>query len=308
MAIFIFNAARAATPENFDATTEAVGWQTNGLETPDNQLITPAGIFVELRDMRPNALALSPDGKLLVTSGLKHELVAVNPATGKILQRAPFPEEKQKQNLKSVSTLVLNANLKDKLSFTGIAFSPDGSRIYLSNVNGNIKVFGIGKDHRVVPLFSLPLPPANAPERTAEIPAGIAVSADGKQIYVAGNLSNRLLELDAGTGKLLRTWSVGIAPYDVVLAGKKIYVSNWGGRRPDARSLTGPAGRGTLVRVDSRAIASEGSVSVIDLTANDEHSTSKTEILTGSHACALALSPNGKFLACANAGDDTVSV
>ena len=41
---------------------------------------------------------------------------------------------------------------------------------------------------------------------------------------------------------------------------------NWGGRRPGAESVTGPAGRGTLVRVDSvRHIANEGSVSVIDL-------------------------------------------
>ena len=37
--------------------------------------------------------------------------------------------------------------------------------------------------------------------------------------------------------------------------------------------------------------------------------TSRTsEILTGLHACALALSPNGKFLVVANAGDDTLSV
>ena len=41
------------------------------------------------------------------------------------------------------------------------------------------------------------MPPANAPRREAEIPAGIAVSADGARLYVCGNLSNTLLELDA---------------------------------------------------------------------------------------------------------------
>ena len=51
----------------------------------------------------------------------------------------------------------------------------------------------------------------------------------------------------------------------MVLAGDKAYVSNWGGRRPDNNSVTGPAGRGTLVRVDPvRHIASEGSVTVIE--------------------------------------------
>ena len=101
----------------------------------------------------------------------------------------------------------------------------------------------------------------------AEIPAGIAVSPDGKKIYVAFNLSNRLAELDAATGRVLRLWDVGVAPFAVVLAGRKIYVSNWGGRRPDADSATGPAGQGMRVRVDARSIASEGSVSVIDLQA-----------------------------------------
>ena len=192
---------------------------------------------------------------------------------------------------------------KPQLSFTGLVFSPDGSRIYLANVNGDIKVFGVGRDQNISPLFSIALPPANAPGRTNEIPAGIAVSHDGKKLYVAGNLSNRLLELDAATGKILRTWDVGVAPFDVVLCRNKIYVSNWGGRRPDADSLTGPAGRGTRVRVDERSIASEGSVSVIDL-----NGTNQTEILTGRHACALALSPDGKFLVAANAGSDTLSV
>jgi YVTN family beta-propeller protein len=98
---------------------------------------------------------------------------------------------------------------------------------------------------------------------------------------------------------------VGFAPYDVVLVGDKAYVSNWGGRRPDATSVTGPAGQGTRVRVDPvRHIASEGSVSVIDLAAG----VVRTELLVGLHASALALSPDGRQVAVANAGSDTVSV
>jgi hypothetical protein len=100
---------------------------------------------------------------------------------------------------------------------------------------------------------------------------------------------------------------VGVAPLDVVLGKNKIYVSNWGGRRPDAGSLTGPAGRGTLVRVDSRSIASEGSVSVIDL-SQGQISSLPREIVFGPHACALALSPNGRWLVAASAGSDMLSV
>ena len=294
----------ADSPENFDATSASVGWQTNGLETPVNQRVMPAGIFVELPRMRPNALALSPDGKLLVTSGLTRELVVVDPATGRILQRVPFPGEKENPALNSVSSLILDANEKSKMSFTGLAFSPDGGRIYLSNVNGDLKVFSVGKDERISPLGSFPLPKANAPDRANDIATGIAVSHDGKKIYVALNVANRLAELDAATGKILQTWNVGVAPFDVALAGKKIYVSNWGGRRPDAGSVTGPIGRNGVARVDENSVTSEGSVSVIDL----DGGTNQTEILTGRHACALALSPDGKFLVCANAGSDTLSV
>ncbi|MGH7993645.1 MAG: beta-propeller fold lactonase family protein, partial [Limisphaerales bacterium] len=295
----------------------------NGFETPANQLVAPAGTLVELPGVRPNALALSPDGQRLVTAGLTQRLIVINPATGTILQRVRLPADDKIPPIESASRGVLQPDEKAKLSFTGLVFSPDGSRIYLANVNGDIKVFSVDPDHKVTPLYSLPLPPANAPLRKAEIPAGIAVSSDGKKLYVAGNLSNRLLEIDAATGQILRTWSVGVAPYDVVLTGQKIYVSNWGGRRPDADSLAGPAGNGTRVRVDARSIASEGSVSVIDLTeaggasvpaSHDNNGSSVAsphptrEFLTGLHACALALSPNGRWLVVANAGSDTLSV
>ena len=299
---------QAQPPEDFAVTTEPVGRSgTNQFITPVNQLVTPAGKFIGLPGMRPQALALSPDGKLLVTAGLTHELVVVNPATGTILQRVSFPSDRV-QTPAPVSPEILGADDKAQLSYTGLAFSPDGSRVYLSNVNGDLKVFAVAKDRKISALFSIPLPPAKAPRRVAEIPAGIAVSRDGKKIYVALNLSNRLAELDAATGNVLRIWNVGFAPFDVVLAGRKIYVSNWGGRRPEADSVVGPAGRGTLVRTDARSIASEGSVSVIQLEENIQHSTFNPEISTGLHACAMALSPNGRWLVVANAGSDTLSV
>ncbi len=302
MLLFLNQAGAADLAADYAATTEAVGCDTNGFETPVNQHLTPAGTLVELPGIRPQALALSPDGELLVTAGTTNELVVVNPTTGNISQRVPFPSD-QAQEQTPVSSESLSPAPKPQLSFTGLAFSPDGSRIYLANVTGDIKVFGVSRDKKVSPLFSIALPAVTGLHRTNEIPAGIAVSRDGRTIYVALNLSNRLAEMDAATGKILRTWDVGVAPFDVVLCKNKIYVSNWGGRRPDADSLTGPAGQGTSVRVDARSIASEGSVSVIALNGANQF-----EIVTGLHACALALSPNGKFLVVANAGSDTLSV
>jgi YVTN family beta-propeller protein len=274
-------------------------------ETPVNQIVSPAGLQVELPGIRPQALALSPDGRLLVTSGQTHELVVIDSFSGQILHRVPLPDAGKNQAERSVSDAVLAPDLGAQLSFTGLAFSPDGSRLYMANVNGDVKVFSVQPDREVEGLFSIPLPPANGSSREAEIPSGIAVSSDGKRLYVALNLSNRLAELDAATGRLLRTWDVGVEPFDVVVSSSKVYVSNWGGRRPDGQSITGPAGQGTSVRVDPvRHIASEGSVSIIDLNSKEiAH-----EILTGLHASALALSPDGRFLVVANAGSDTLSI
>jgi YVTN family beta-propeller protein len=271
-----------------------------------NQAVTPAGALVPLPGLRPQALALSPDGRLLVVSGKTSEIVVLEAATGRILERVSLPSEEQTDpGPEAPSANILQPDTKGQLSYTGLVFSPDGGRLYLSNVNGSVKVFSVGADGAVRPSHSIPLPEAGAPRREEEIPAGIAVSDDGRTLYVCGNLSNRLFEIDAGTGRTLRTVDVGVAPYDVVLSGRKAFVSNWGGRRPGPDDLTGPAGRGTEVRVEPvRRVASEGSVSVVDL----ESYTVTREIPAGLHSSGLALSPDGRFLVCANAASDTLTV
>jgi YVTN family beta-propeller protein len=293
-------------------TRETVGrLAPNRWYTPVNQILTPAGRQIELPKLRPQAIALSPDGRLLVTAGKTAEINVLNPANGAIRQHVALPAEKQREPAPdAVSTAILNPDKDGQLSFTGLVFSPDGSRLYLANVNGSIKVFAVSKSGQVSGLGTLPLPEALAPARKAEIPSGLAVSPDGKRLYVCGNLSNRLLELEAASGTLLRAWEVGVAPFDVILTRDKAYVSNWGGRRPTAGDLTGPAGRGTLVRVDPlRHIANEGSVSIIRLADSSPGiRTADAEILTGLHASALALAPNGRHLVVANAGSDTLSV
>ncbi len=276
------------------------------LVTPVNQIVEPAGRQLDLPGLRPQALALSPDGHILATSGKTHDLIIIDPSTWKIAQKTPLPPAGAGATSEGpVSPRNLVPDEKSELSYTGLVFSPDGSRIYLSDVQGSIKVFGVDGSHHVQGLRSLALPPANAPGRQAEIPAGLACSADGRRLYVALNLGNGLAELDPATGQVLRQWPAGVAPYGVALAARKIYVSNWGGRRPEAGDVTGPAGRGTRVRVDStRYIASEGSVTVIDSRSGKIMG----EIIVGQHASALAVAPGGKTVVVANAASDTLSV
>ena len=284
---------------------DTVGRHESGrVVLPVPQTLTPLGLQIELPGMRPQAMALSPDGRLLAVSGKTNELVILDPGTGKIVQRVPLPIGRLGSLTSAVSPQLLDAAAKSQLSYTGLIFSPDGRRICLSNVEGDVKVFQVGAQGKVTGLGSISLPPADAPDRQVEIPAGLAITADGLRLYVAGNLSNTLLEFELHSGRLLRRFDVGVAPYDVVLVQGKAYVSNWGGRRPGAGDLVASAGLGTLVRVDPvRHIASEGSVTIVDLASGEQ-----TEVVTHLHTSALAVSPDGQFVVCANAGSDNLSV
>jgi len=294
-------------PFLFPMDKERVGLTPEGRTIlPVNQILQPYGQQLPLPGLRPLGLAISPNEKIVVVTGKTSELWVIDPAAVKIIQKVPFPSEKQTAAPPAPSSAnILQPDTKGQISYTGIVFSPEGQWLYLSNVNGSIKVFSVDENGHIQPSHSLKLPPANAPRRKAEIPAGLALSEDGQRLYVCGNLSNRLLEISTESGQLLRAFEVGVAPYDVVLVGEKAYVSNWGGRRPAAGDLVGPAGRGTVVKVDpEKFIACEGSVSVIDL------STGQTvkEIIVHLHSSDLILSPDGRYLVCANAASDNLSV
>jgi DNA-binding beta-propeller fold protein YncE len=292
-------------PARGDDLVERVGTSPDGRSvTPVNQVVTPAGRQVPLPGLRPQAIALSPDGRLLVTAGKTNEIVVVDPATGDVLARVKPPADAVTAPPADVeSARNLAPDTKAIESFTGLVFSPDGTRLFMSNVHGSIKVFAV-RDGSLHASHSIRLPEDGAPGRKAEIPAGLALTPDGRLLYVCGNLSNRLLEIDTATGEVRRTFDVGVAPYDVVLVGDRAFISNWGGRRPGPGDVTGPAGKGTTVRVDPRThVASEGSVSIVNL-----RDATVRETVTGRHASALAVSPDHRHVVCANAASDTLSI
>ncbi len=292
-------------PARGDDLVERVGTSPDGRSvTPVNQVVTPAGRQVPLPGLRPQAIAFSPDGRLLVTAGKTNEIVVVDPATGDVLARVKPPADAvTAPPADAESARNLAPDTKAIESFTGLVFSPDGTRLFMSNVHGSIKVFAV-RDGSLHASHSIRLPEAGAPGRKAEIPAGLALTPDGRLLYVCGNLSNQLLEIDTATGEVRRTFDVGVAPYDVVLVGDRAFVSNWGGRRPGPGDVTGPAGKGTTVRVDPRThVASEGSVSIVNL-----RDATVRETVTGRHASALAVSPDHRHVVCANAASDTLSI
>lgn len=120
---------------------------------------------------------------------------------------------------------------------------------------------------------------------------------------------NRLAILDTRDGKQLGSLQTGIAPFAVVTdedAGVA-YVSNWGGRMPNAGDLTAPAGlaaEADRVVIDKRGIASTGTVTKFDLKTMQPGKI----VLTGLHPTALAWDLKRARLYVANANSDSITV
>ncbi|MFO0946164.1 MAG: alkaline phosphatase family protein [Planctomycetota bacterium] len=295
--VFFAHAASISGADDYDKLR--VGGTENGrVVVPTNQVLSPAGRQVDFSG-RPTDVALSPDGRWLAVLNSKDVLV-IDPETA----------------------AVVHVQRSEAASYTGILFSRDGKTLYASILPdrkraAGMAVFQVLDDGKLKPTTPLRLSQPNREKKqdvvqvpatdvsASEIPAGICLTKDGKRLLIVLNLSNRLVEWDLEAGKISRAVNVGSAPYGVVVAKGKAYVSNWGGPRPKPGEPTGPAGRGTPVVVNPRInVANQGSVSVIDL---DGFQVIR-EIEVGQHASGLAIDPQEEFVFVANANSDTVSV
>ena len=257
-----------------------VGPQPDGsILVPTNQLLRPAGYQLTFPG-RPVDMALSADGSLLAVLNMSSlEIIRVIDRT--ILQSMHFDGGG---------------------SFQGVLFSPDGRRIYVSQARDRLLVAARDKDnifHWEDPIL---LPPAEVGGYAT--PGGMQLAPDGRTLYVVLNRGNTLAVVDLTTKKVLRRIPVGIAPYEVVLAAGKAYVSNWGGRRPRTGDATYPSSGSEMVVDGETGIAASGTVAVIDLQAGEV----VKEIETGLHPGALLLSADSTQLFVACASSDYVAV
>ncbi len=266
---------------NSDYDHTQVGPQKNGrIVVPTNQVLTPAGRQVIVGG-RPTDVTLSPDGRWLAVLNLR-DVQLVNVVSGEIVSSVP----------------------NRSASFKGIAFGPEGKRLYASTIGAKIGVFDVSDDGKLAAASPIELGSKSRRDKDI-VPVGMSISPDGKAMLVAINMRNTLAEIDLATRKIKREIPVGNAPYDVVVLGRTAYVSNWAGRLPTPGTPTGPSGDAPPVRVDPvRHIANDGSVSVIDL---DRGRTTK-EIVVGLHPSGMVATPDSRYVLVANAHSDSVTV
>jgi DNA-binding beta-propeller fold protein YncE len=242
----------------------------NRVLVPTNQLVNPAGRRISFPG-RPLDIAINPRG----------DLVAVF-LSGSVRLYSPSGE--------FVRSIGVGP------SAGGIAFQPDGSRLWISEMPAaghRITAFNISGSL----VKSIPLPANSGP-------AGMAIDPAGKFAYVALNLTNLLARVDLASGAVSTT-PVGIAPLCVALAldGSRIFVTNQGGFRPEPGQPTASSA-GTSILVDERGIARSGSLSVVDTGRFKSIAEVRTGLLPG----AVRISPDGLLAAVANANSDSVTL
>ncbi len=292
-----------------------------GMLLPNGWTLTPEGTQIPVSDL-PLNLALSKDGRYLITT-----------TNGQGDQTIDIIDLSAGKSIQTMSV---------KKSWLGLAFAPDGRRFYVSGGDDNeVMVYdfmgGKATAKGKISLgssqyHSLDDRGRDAARRAGRgefaFPAGIAVTPDGKRIYVAENLSNKIAVVDSATEKVITKIAVGEYPYDCLISndGKLAYVSNWGSRsvsvietainevigniqvgdHPNDLELTRD---GKILYV---ANANSNSVSVIDIPQGREIEAVSTALHPkspiGSTPNALALSPDEKTLYIANADNNNVAV
>lgn len=202
-------------------------------------------------------------GRLIVLNKSDHEAAVVNPTDFSVIFKLPTGKGPHEA-----------------------ATSPDGRTAYISNY-GAVAVFRESEQQRqqytpgnTITVLDLAGRKVKATFELGEFiaPHGIWVSRNGKLLWVTVERSQAVLELDAATGKVLKSWKTTQETSHMVVPTpneKKLYIAN-------IRS---------------------GSVVVIDRTTD----TVKV-IPTAAGTEGIAVSPDGKFVWATNRGANNISV
>jgi hypothetical protein len=118
--------------------------------------------------------------------------------------------------------------------FRGLVWSPDGQRLFASTDKGFLCEF-LYKNEMLAIMAKLVVEPV--PSHGNPVPGGMAITRDGKRLYVVAANRNAVVEIDLDRRERTREFRVENLPFEAKLCDddRTLIVSNWGGRivRPD---------------------------------------------------------------------------
>ncbi|HEX2780063.1 MAG TPA: bifunctional YncE family protein/alkaline phosphatase family protein [Gemmatimonadaceae bacterium] len=275
---------------------------------PTGRYLDPVAPSASLASSFPLGVARSSDGSrvaILLSGYQKQGVQLLDRATG----RTSFVEQ--------------------PAAFVGVALSPNGRTLWASGSNEDLVYrYEWGADSAIL-RDSLILAPHVPHLDGKRYPAGIALSRDGRWVYVAENLADSVAVFEAASARLVGRWATGRYPYAVLVgASGEVYVSAWGG---SSVAVFDPLTDGTLR--PRRALAAGRHPSAMLLSADGSRlfvassSTDRVTVLDprsgetiaqlvdtppggpgeGSTPDALALSADGRWLYVAEADNNAVA-
>src|SRR5438552_13077271 len=164
---------------------------------PTGVRLDPVGDVVELGSL-PINLVIAPGGDkaVVVLSGWREQgIQVVDLRTRKVTQ-----------------TLLQDG------AFYGAAFSPDGHHLYVSGGNTDMLFVYAWNDGTATLENKFELAKAKTADGTGtNYPAGLEFSPNGKFLYVAEDVGDRLAVVNAATGEITQRFSTDHHPYGVAL-------------------------------------------------------------------------------------------
>lgn len=282
---------------------------------PNGWKIAPAGRSFHVGDF-PLSMVPSADGRHVIISNngwSQPTLTIVDVAQGFVKARVPVDH-----------------------AWLGLAWSPDGRRLYSSGAAENtVNTFAYDNDGELKAEGQIVLerPATRLPPGTKDLAGtgfigGVAVDHDGSRLYAVHVLGRAISVVDLKTGESPKTVSLSAEPYTTLLShdGTTLFVSLWGGAKvlaldPETLALRAEVAVGehpnamALSRDGARlfvACANTNKVWVLDLpslTAREQISVALfPDAPPGTTPNALAVSPDGATLAVANADNNTVAM
>jgi YVTN family beta-propeller protein len=310
----------AVTPARRAPDARQLGAQGAGVTLlPNGWMLAPAGRHIPIGDL-PLGMVLSQDGRRLVVTnnGLARPTLTVV----------------------DVDRLVVTQRLPLDHAWLGLAWHPDGTRLYSSGAAQNSVVEvqyakGVLSKPQVIPIAQASERPGPGTNRPAPIDpdkqafiGGVAVTPDGSRVFAVQVLGLALSAIDANTRAVTRTIPLPAEGYTAVVSpdGSTVYVSVWGAARVlafDAKTLNlrreiavGEHPNALVVSRDGSrlfvACANTNAVWSIDTSRGEPVEQISIALYPnappGSTPNALALSPDGRTLLVANADNNTVAV
>ena len=227
-----------------------------GVMLPTDRTVSPVGRLTALQSF-PTGAAVSPDGRtaLVIAGPVIQGGVPAGPESGGVELEAV-----------DVATGTVRQVIDEPDAFQSVVFSSDGTRAYVAGGSeGSVLVLqadasGVWREGADISVGSFV--------------SGLALTADGRNLWVAEPVSNRVARLDLGSGAPLATVPVA-SPDQLALSpdGATLYAGDW---------------RGSSVA------------------AIDTRSSAVSQIAVGEHPSALTVLPDGRLLV-ADANDATLT-